>query len=487
MDLSAVLSVVKTIGNLITEEARLLGGKDQVESSLGELKLMRSFLKEADSRKVYNDRELAYDAEDVIETFAPKVTLKKKGGISNAIKRSACFLKEGRVLHETKSKIEKITARIKELTRELRTYNLRRLGERGDSKWQMVFENVKTYLKRGKGLCIEDVSCFLYLSIFPEDYEIPVERLIQLWVAEGLVSSAEGGEGNGGEMMEDVAEGCLVELVERCMVQVGERGPTLKIKTYRMHDLMRGLCLSVAKKENFVCIIDDLHPLDNDDCSLLMVVLGVFLLWKRQGCWTYLFNNFKLLRVLECEACENVAGCKFLNLRAFDFIIPKIPSSLGNLRCLQTLDLKYPAYSGFCCVPDFNTYNCFLADRSKFTKLRKLEIFGSLHIEDCKEGLDKNLSIITSKYLQSLSIDGGGIDPKLLVFLLSSCVYLCELILDGKMRMLPEYHRFPSSTAYDSLTLKELVNLEEWKVEEGAMPALHHLKIEYCETLKLEY
>ncbi|TYG82192.1 hypothetical protein ES288_D01G067600v1 [Gossypium darwinii] len=471
MDLSAVLSVVKTIGNLITEEARLLGGKDQVESSLGELKLMRSFLKEADSRKVYN-RELAYDAEDVIETFAPKVTLKKKGGISNAIKRSACFLKEGRVLHETKSKIEKITARIKELTRELRTYNLRRLGERGDSsslggilEWQMVFENVKTYLKRGKGLCIEDVSCFLYLSIFPEDYEIPR------------------GEGNGGEMMEDVAEGCLVELVERCMVQVGERGPTLKIKTYRMHDLMRGLCLSVAKKENFVCIIDDLHPLDNDDCSLLMVVLGVFLLWKRQGCWTYLFNNFKLLRVLECEACEN----RFLNLRAFDFIIPKIPSSLGNLRCLQTLDLKYPAYSGFCCVPDFNTYNCFLADRSKFTKLRKLEIFGSLHIEDCKEGLDKNLSIITSKYLQSLSIGGGGIDPKLLVFLLSSCVYLCELILDGKMRMLPEYHRFPSSTAYDSLTLKELVNLEEWKVEEGAMPALHHLKIEYCETLKLEY
>ncbi|MBA0550010.1 hypothetical protein Golob_020994, partial [Gossypium lobatum] len=129
----------KTICNLITEEARLLGGKDQVESSLRELKLMRSLLKEADSRKVYNDvlrecvaeiRELAYDAEDVIETFAPKVTLKKKGGISNAIKRSACFLKEGRVLHETKSKIEKITARIKELTRELQTYNLRRLGER---------------------------------------------------------------------------------------------------------------------------------------------------------------------------------------------------------------------------------------------------------------------------------------------------------------------------------------------------------------------
>ncbi|MBA0580167.1 hypothetical protein Gorai_022396 [Gossypium raimondii] len=175
------------------------------------------------------------------------------------------------------------------------------------------------------------------------------------------------GEGNGGEMMEDVAEGC-----------------------------------------------------------------------RRQGCWTYLFNNFKLLRVLECEACENVAGCK-------------LPNAI---------------------------------DRSKFTKLRKLEIFGSLHIEDCKEGLDKNLSIITSKYLQSLSIDGGGIDPKLLVRLLSSCVYLCELILDGKMR---NCYQSITVSLQDSLTLKELVNLEEWKVEEAAMPALHHLKIEYCETLKLEY
>ncbi|KAG8502549.1 hypothetical protein CXB51_001162 [Gossypium anomalum] len=240
------------------------------------------------------------------------------------------------------------------------------------------------------------------------------------------------GEGNGGEMMEDVAEGCLVELVEMCMVQVGERWPTLKIKTYRMHDLMRGLCLSVAKKENFFCIIDDLHPLVAQFAELLHINPLFFKALEVPGCWTYLFNNFKLLRVLECEGCENVAGCK-------------LPNAI--------------AYSGFCCVPDViwkleQLGHLYLPEKmsdktkSKFTKLRKLEIFGSLHIEDCKEGLDKNLPIITSKYLQSLSIDGGGIDPKLLAHLLSSCVYLCELILDGKMRMLPDYHRFPSRRAY---------------------------------------
>ena len=36
----------------------------------------------------------------------------------------------------------------------------------------------------------------------------------------------------------------------------------------------------------------------------------------------------------------------------------------------------------------------------------------------------------------------------------------------------------------DSLSLNELYNLEEWKVDEGAMPALRHLRISYCLGLK---
>ncbi|KAE8681088.1 hypothetical protein F3Y22_tig00111342pilonHSYRG00134 [Hibiscus syriacus] len=60
-----------------------------------------------------------------------------------------------------------------------------------------------------------------------------------------------------GKMMEDVAEGWLVELVERYMVQVGERDPIGKIKTCRRHDLTRDLCLSMAMKESFGGIIGD--------------------------------------------------------------------------------------------------------------------------------------------------------------------------------------------------------------------------------------
>ncbi|XVF78608.1 hypothetical protein PTKIN_Ptkin14bG0148300 [Pterospermum kingtungense] len=82
MDLSAISGVVQTIGGLLTQEVTsLLGVEEQVEALQGELKWMKSFLKVADARKADNEvvrtcvadiRGLAYDAEDLIETFALK-------------------------------------------------------------------------------------------------------------------------------------------------------------------------------------------------------------------------------------------------------------------------------------------------------------------------------------------------------------------------------------------------------------------------------
>ncbi|XVE71714.1 hypothetical protein DITRI_Ditri10aG0173900 [Diplodiscus trichospermus] len=134
-------------------------------------------------------------------------------------------------------------------------------------EWEKMHKNVKTQLKRGKGqveevlaLSYEELPfclkpCFLYLSRFPEDYEIDTNRLIQLWVAEGIVSSNRN-EINEGEIAEDIAERYLIELAERYMIQIGRRDALMKIETCRMHDLMRDLCLSKAKQENLLCIND---------------------------------------------------------------------------------------------------------------------------------------------------------------------------------------------------------------------------------------
>ncbi|XP_017979984.1 PREDICTED: probable disease resistance protein At1g58602 isoform X2 [Theobroma cacao] len=914
---SDVSSVILRIGELLTQEATSLWGvEEQVDRLQTELKWMQSFLIDADARRgesesvrlwVSEIRDLAYDAEDVVETFALRIGSKRKGGFSNAVKRSVCILNEEWMLHRIRSEIEEIITKITDLTRRLQTYGIKELrdgegssssyeklesrrsfphdvednivgfndkikelvsviideagrnyqvvcicgmgglgkttlakkvyhhslvrghfnhlvwvyvsqhcqrrkvwedilcglkimdkdqvkrkreedlaemlfnflkdnkclvvlddlwsiqdwdsikpafpksetsskflltsrnkevashvnrtsylheldclneenswklfqkiafpnrdssGNEVDAKmeefgknivrhcggmplaivvlggilatknslneWQLVSKNVKSYLKRGKGQGVEDVlelsyddlppylrSCFLYLSHFPEDCEISAERLIQLWIAEGIVLSNQN-KGNGEEIVEDVAENYLIELAERCMIQVGERDALLKIKTLHMHDLMRDLCLLKAKQENFLCIIDhssgnqfrkDIssstirgvrrvaahvfpqvqciknphlrsflfffevwnnqtealtdpkmikrvnyileHSENLDPLSRIFILWTKYILWRF---WTYMFNNFKFLRVLYFEGrvydagiklpCDigNLIHLRFLCLKDLSFFMPKLPASLGSLRCLQTLDLRVQRivylngdvggpihvpnviwrmkqlrhlYLPQHCDPktklklctlrnlltlvNFNTRNCYVGDLQNMMNLRDLQIFGSFHIEDF-EDLGKNPAILgNNNILRSLTLTIESIeipDPRHLTHLIFGCANIYELRLVLKIGKLPEYHHFSSNIAsiylricnlvedpmptlgrlpnlrilkvredaftgkemacsaqsfvkLDFLSIYRLHNLEEWKVDEGAMPALRHLEIFECKNLKM--
>ncbi|KAK8633408.1 hypothetical protein V6N13_014254 [Hibiscus sabdariffa] len=144
MSWSSVSSALSTIGRLLAQEAVYLWGVEkQVDRLQTELKWMRSSLMEADEKQhtderirlwVAEIRELAYDAEDVIEDFALRIGSKNKGGLSGCIERSACILREGRALHETRSKIEEILERILDLVRRLQVYGVKGLrDEEGSS------------------------------------------------------------------------------------------------------------------------------------------------------------------------------------------------------------------------------------------------------------------------------------------------------------------------------------------------------------------
>ncbi|KAH1084036.1 hypothetical protein J1N35_023797 [Gossypium stocksii] len=136
------INKVTTIGNLLTEEAIYLWGvEEQVDRLQTELKWMQSSLMVAETKQSTDERirlwvaeirELAYDAEDVIEEFAFKIGSKNKGGLPICIKRSGCCLKKGWVLHETRSKIEKIIERINDLVRRLQAYGVKELKGRGE-------------------------------------------------------------------------------------------------------------------------------------------------------------------------------------------------------------------------------------------------------------------------------------------------------------------------------------------------------------------
>ncbi|KAK4254326.1 hypothetical protein QN277_009726 [Acacia crassicarpa] len=102
--------------------------------------------------------------------------------------------------------------------------------EKSHREWSKVIRHVNSYLTQPE-THIHDIvlklsydslpprlkPCFLYFGMFPEDYETPVRRLIQLWVAEGFIHPSVS------RIAEDVAEDYLDELIDRSLIQVGRR------------------------------------------------------------------------------------------------------------------------------------------------------------------------------------------------------------------------------------------------------------------------
>ncbi|KAL2329550.1 hypothetical protein Fmac_017131 [Flemingia macrophylla] len=91
--------------------------------------------------------------------------------------------------------------------------------------------------------------CFLYFGIYPEDYEISVREVIQLWIAEGFIKKE---NQNATEELEDVGDKYLDDMVDRNLVQVAKRRSDGGVKTCRIHDLLRNLCISECISENFL-------------------------------------------------------------------------------------------------------------------------------------------------------------------------------------------------------------------------------------------
>ncbi|CAI9095579.1 OLC1v1031567C1 [Oldenlandia corymbosa var. corymbosa] len=88
--------------------------------------------------------------------------------------------------------------------------------------------------------------CFLYLGAFFGYKEIPVRKLIRLWVAEGLVQHA------GERSAEDVAEELLTGLIGRSLVMASKRRSDRGIKTCCLHDMVLILCSRICEEESYL-------------------------------------------------------------------------------------------------------------------------------------------------------------------------------------------------------------------------------------------
>ncbi|GFP96613.1 putative late blight resistance protein homolog r1b-17 [Phtheirospermum japonicum] len=132
------------------------------------------------------------------------------------------------------------------------------LLEKGTDWWEKVAQSVDAFIAMDQQKRVDSFialsynhlpyhlkACFVYFGMFPEDFEIPVWKLIRLWVAEGFIPRSQ-------DMSpEDIAEEYLEELVNRNLVMAGRFRSNGKIKTCRVHDMLHEFCKKEAAEDNF--------------------------------------------------------------------------------------------------------------------------------------------------------------------------------------------------------------------------------------------
>ncbi|XP_059439174.1 disease resistance protein At4g27190-like [Corylus avellana] len=85
--------------------------------------------------------------------------------------------------------------------------------------------------------------CFLYCSLFPEDFSIAISELARCWLAEGLLDEQENYEDS---------FNCVIHLIENlkdsCLLEDGAREDTVK-----MHDVVRDVAIWIASSSEDGC------------------------------------------------------------------------------------------------------------------------------------------------------------------------------------------------------------------------------------------
>ncbi|KAK9928147.1 hypothetical protein M0R45_025294 [Rubus argutus] len=203
-------------------------------------------------------------------------------------------------------------------------------------------------------------SCFLYLSIFPDLYKIEHMRLIRLWLAEGFLIETEG------KTPEEVAQSYLKELWDRSLIQAAETATDERVKSYRIHNLLREIVISKSREQNFAAIdkeqgtgdkvrrLSIFNTLQNVRKKRTPSKLRSLLIFGAEDSLNHfsipkLFpRGLPLLTVLDLQGAHLMAFpkevvklvlLKYLSLRGSK--VKQIPSSIKKLRNLQTLDLKH--------------------------------------------------------------------------------------------------------------------------------------------------
>ncbi|XP_050280991.1 putative disease resistance protein RGA4 [Quercus robur] len=197
---------------------------------------------------------------------------------------------------------------------------------------KLSYDHLPSYLKQ----------CFAYCCLFPKDYRIHKQILIQMWMAQGFIRPL-----NQNQCLEDAGHEYIMDLLWRSFFQEVEIDEDNNILRFKMHDLMHDLAKLVAGSYSTNCyseeeIIDEktLHVSFGGQ-SQSQIPSSTF---KARRIRTLIFHG-KLWPLGQQKLIYNSAlVTSFKFIRLLDLVnmgIRTIPSSIGKLKYLRYLDLSY--------------------------------------------------------------------------------------------------------------------------------------------------
>jgi len=199
-------------------------------------------------------------------------------------------------------------------------------------------------------------SCLDYSAIVCwRSYRVEIGKLVRLLLAEGLI------EDRPGDIMEDVAENVLKELIDLGMLQVQQvqQGTEVKVPASYVQ-----LCILKLEKQDFVSktanspvrlrIRDDGRDIYPNVEGLLIQSLfissgsyyyfdpprGLSRAYMRNVCGMHSLLVLDLSGWIECLPDELGDLIHLRYLRLFNSHLNELPGTLGNLKRLQTLDIR---------------------------------------------------------------------------------------------------------------------------------------------------
>uniref|UniRef100_A0A7N2LT72 Uncharacterized protein n=1 Tax=Quercus lobata TaxID=97700 RepID=A0A7N2LT72_QUELO len=223
--------------------------------------------------------------------------------------------------------------------------------------------------------------CFAYCAIFPKDYDMKKDEVIQYWMAEGFLELAK--EVN--MVMEDIGDMYFNILLATSFFQNARIDDYGNIISCKMHDLVHDFALSISKSESLILEGD---PVDSVSSIRPLFVrfdskttlgtsfsgdgfIKVRTLMLENFDFDIMLSKFRCLRVLKLssdglpDSIEQLIHLRLLDI--YQTRIKELPKSITKLYNLQTLRIEKCNRFGLFSFPE---------DLSNLIKLRHIHING---------------------------------------------------------------------------------------------------------------